>query len=185
MIGEYAPRGCECNLVMILFPDLNLVISKKSIHEGKDLMSSACFDDLIDEGCGEFVFGTHPIEVMEVYANMNGTLFFIHGNRIRNPSGVCNGVNEASCAQLLYLGFDRNHFGRMDGPLLFVHRGHIGICVDVVFHDGWIQPRHFSVRPGKDVMKFLEESFIGSDFFQGAGCPQHDFFNKSQVWLRC
>ena len=42
-------------------------------------MSGACIDDLIDEGCGEVVFGTCPIEVMEVYANANGTLFLFTG----------------------------------------------------------------------------------------------------------
>ena len=75
---------------------------------------------------------------MEVYANVDGTLFFIQGNRIRNPSGVCNGVNEAGCAQLLYFSFDHGRFKSMDGLLLLVHGGHIGPCVDVVFHDGWI-----------------------------------------------
>ena len=69
-------------------------------------MFGACIDDLVDERCGEVVFGTCPIEIAEVCANVNGTLFFIHENKIRNPSGVCNGVNEAGCAQLLYLGFD-------------------------------------------------------------------------------
>ena len=118
--------------------DLNLVISKKSVHEGKGLMSGACINNLIDEGCGEVVFGTCPTEVVEVCANMNGTLFFIHGNRIRNPSGVRNGVNEAGCAQLLFLGFDRDHFGRMDGLLLLAYGCHIGPCVNVVFHNGGI-----------------------------------------------
>ena len=61
-------------------------------------MSSACIDNLIDEGCWEVVFGTCPIEVTEVSENVNGTLFFIQGNMIRNPSGVCNGINEADCA---------------------------------------------------------------------------------------
>ena len=101
-------------------------------------MSGACIDNLIDEGCWEVVFGTCPIEIMEFYANVNGTLFFIHGNRIRNPSGVRNGINAASCAQLLYLGFHHRHFGWMDGPLLLVDGCHIRPCVDVVFHDGRI-----------------------------------------------
>ena len=57
-------------------------------------MSRACIDDLIDEGCGEVVFGTCPIEVTELCANANGTLFFIGGNMIRNPSSVGNGVDE-------------------------------------------------------------------------------------------
>ena len=67
---------------MIFFLDLDLVISGKIVHEGKDLMSSACIGNLIDEGCWEFVFGTHPIQIMEVYANADGSLFFIHGNMI-------------------------------------------------------------------------------------------------------
>ena len=82
--------------------------------------------------------------------------FFIHENRIRNPGGVYNGVNEVGCAQLLNFSFDRDSFGRMDGSLLLAHGSHIGPCVDVVFHNGWIQPRHFSVIPGKDVVKLLE-----------------------------
>ena len=112
---------------------------------------------------------------------MNGTLFFINGNRIRNPSGVGNGVNESGCVQLLYLGFDCGLFGRMDGPFLLAYGGHIEPCVNVVFHDGWIQPRNFSVRPGKDVAEFLEESFVGSYFLQGAGFPQHDLFNNLKI----
>ena len=97
-IGKCAPRGCECSLVTILFSDLDLVISEKSVHEGKDLMSETCIDNLIDEGCWEFVFGTRLISIAEVCENANATLFFIHENRIRNPSGVGNGINEASCA---------------------------------------------------------------------------------------
>ena len=108
-------------------------------------------------------------------------LVFTHENRIRNPSGVHNGVNEFGCKQLLYLTFDRDRFGRMDGPLLFAHGGHIEPFVDVVFHDGWIQPENFSVRPTKDVMEILEESFVGNNLFRGAGCPQHDFFNNPRI----
>ena len=82
--------------------------------------------------------GVCPFDIMEVYANTDGTLFFSHGNRIRNPSCVCNGINEVSCAQLLYLGFHHSHFGWMDGSLLLVDRCHIKPCFDVVFHNGWI-----------------------------------------------
>ena len=81
-ICECAPWGCESSLVMIFFPDLNLVVSEKTIHEGKDLMYSACINDLINEGCWEVVFGTFPIQITKVYTNANGTLFFIQGNMI-------------------------------------------------------------------------------------------------------
>ena len=78
-ICECAPRCCERSLVTIFFLDLDLVISKKSVHERKGLMSGACIDNLIDEGCWEVVFGTHPIEITKVYANVNGTLFLFTG----------------------------------------------------------------------------------------------------------
>ena len=108
-------------------------------------------------------------------------MVFIHGKKIRNPSGVRNGVNEAGYAQLLNFSFDRGGFGGMDGPLLLVHRGRIRPCVDVLSHNGWIQPKKFSVRPGKDVIEFLKEGFVDISFFRGAGCPQHDFFNNLRI----
>ena len=137
-VCKCAPWGCEFHLVVVFFPDLELVRSGKIVHEGKGFMTGTCINDLIDERCGEVVFGTCPIEVTKVCANANGTLFFIHENRIRNPSCLCNGINEADSAQLLYLGFHRSHFGWMDGPLLLVDGCHIRPCVDVLFHDGWI-----------------------------------------------
>ena len=77
-------------------------------------------------------------DVTELCANANGTLFFIHKNKIRNPSGVRNGVDEAGSARLLYLRFHRGHFGRVNGLLTLVYWGHIRPSVDVVFHNGWI-----------------------------------------------
>ena len=82
LVSECAPWGCECRLVTVFVPDLDLVVSGKAVHEGKDLMFGARIDDLIDEGCWEVIFGTCPIQIMEVCANADGTLFFIQGNMI-------------------------------------------------------------------------------------------------------
>ena len=60
-IGECAPWGCECHFVMVFFLNLDLVLSRKTVHEGKGFMSGACIDDLIDERCWEVVFGSRPI----------------------------------------------------------------------------------------------------------------------------
>ena len=114
------PQGYEFYLITVFFLDLDLVVVEKYVHEGEGLMSGACIDDLVDERGGEVVLGTCPIEIMKFYVNTNGTLFFIHGNKIRNPSCISNGINEVSCAQLLYLGFHRSHFGWIDGLLLLV-----------------------------------------------------------------
>ena len=104
-VGECAPWSCECHLVTVFFLDLDLVVSGKTINEGEGFMSGTCIDDLVDERCGEVVFRTCPIEITEVYANANSTLFFIDGNRIRNPSCVCNGINEVGCAHFSISAF--------------------------------------------------------------------------------
>ena len=62
-ICECAPWGCESRLIMVFFLDLDLVIARKPIHEGKGLLSGARINDLIDEGRWEVVFGTCPIEI--------------------------------------------------------------------------------------------------------------------------
>ena len=49
LVGECAPWGCEFRFVMVFFLDLDLVVSGKTIHEGKGLMYGACVDDLVDE----------------------------------------------------------------------------------------------------------------------------------------
>ena len=57
-LGECAPWGCEFHLVTVFFPDLDLVIFGKTVHEREGFMPGACIDDLVDERCGEVVFGT-------------------------------------------------------------------------------------------------------------------------------
>ena len=39
-IRECAPWGCECRLITVFFPGLDLVIPEKSVHEGKGLMTA-------------------------------------------------------------------------------------------------------------------------------------------------
>ena len=109
-ICKRAPRVCESSLVLVLFPNLNLVITKKNIHERKDFMVGTRINDLVNKWSGEVVFGTFQIQVVEISTYMDGTLFFINGNMIRNPSGICNGLHETCCAQFLNLDFDRRSF---------------------------------------------------------------------------
>ena len=51
-------------------------------------------NDMINERSGKVVFGTSQIQVSEVSTDTNGTLFFIDGKKIGNPSGIRDGVYE-------------------------------------------------------------------------------------------
>ena len=97
-ISKCAPTGCKHSLVLIFLPDLIFVVSKETIHEGKYLMTDAFINDLVNKRSWEVVLGTCQIQIVEVCIYVNGALFLIRGNRVGNPNGIRNGVNEAFCA---------------------------------------------------------------------------------------
>ena len=51
-ICKRAPGGCERSLVLVFFPDLNLVLTGKTIHERKDFMSGIGVNDMVNERNG-------------------------------------------------------------------------------------------------------------------------------------
>ena len=61
---------------------MDFLISRKPIHEGKDLMSGACINDLVNKRSWEVVLGTCQIQIGEICIDADDTLFFIHENRI-------------------------------------------------------------------------------------------------------
>ena len=69
-------------------------------------MAGTCIDDLVDKPSGEVVFGTSQIQITEVSTHTNGSLLFINGNMIGNPSGIRDGVYETFFMQFLDLDFD-------------------------------------------------------------------------------
>ena len=78
-VGKCAPWGHEYHFVTVFFLDLDLILFGKTVHDGEGLMSGTCIDDLVDEHGGEVVFGTCPIKIMEVCANVNGNPFLFTG----------------------------------------------------------------------------------------------------------
>jgi hypothetical protein len=80
-IHECTPWTNKCHFVMVFRFDLYFIISQKTIHERKGLATCTFINDLVDERCGEIIFGTGLAQIMEVGTYMNHDLFFIdrHG----------------------------------------------------------------------------------------------------------
>ena len=93
-LWKSAPGGGKGGFILILFVDMDFVLTQKTVHEGKYFMASTCIDDLVDKRSGEVVFGTSQIQITEVSTHTNGSLLFINGNMIGNPSGIRDGVYE-------------------------------------------------------------------------------------------
>ena len=48
-------------------------------------MVDIIIDDLVDERGWEVVLGTNMVEIVKVYADGNGSLFFVNGDRVGDP----------------------------------------------------------------------------------------------------
>ena len=84
-IRKGAPRGCECGFVLIGRVNLDLVVTREIIHEGKSLVTCAIIDNLVDEGCWKFFFGIGVIEVAKVRTDMDSALIFVNMDRFGEP----------------------------------------------------------------------------------------------------
>ena len=89
-------------------------------------MPRTLVNDLVNEQCGEVVFGTRFFQVTKVRGDMDGALLLENGNWVGHPSGVFNGVNETSLLKLVDFGFDSVTSGRMNVSQLLTDWFEIG-----------------------------------------------------------
>ena len=57
LICKSSPRTNKCSFMLILGFDLNLIISRKTVHEAEYLASRTLIQNLIDKWCGKIILG--------------------------------------------------------------------------------------------------------------------------------
>jgi hypothetical protein len=85
MICKSTARGSECSFVLISWVDLNLVVARETVHEGKRFMSSTIIDNLVNKGHWKIVFGISMIEIMKIRTDTNSSLCFVNGDGVGDP----------------------------------------------------------------------------------------------------
>jgi hypothetical protein len=60
-IWKSTPGGSECGFVLIDWVNLNLVVAREIVNEGKILVVGTIIDNLVDKGRWKIVFGTSVI----------------------------------------------------------------------------------------------------------------------------
>ena len=78
-------------------------------------MPHTLVNDLVNERCGEVVFGTSFVQIAKISADIDGAFFFENGNQIGHPSGVFNGIDKTNLLDLIDLSFDSFLSGRING----------------------------------------------------------------------
>jgi hypothetical protein len=65
--------------------DLDLIVAREPIDEGRGLVAYTVIDNLLYERCWEVLFGTSMIEIVKVSENKNSALFFVNGDGVGDP----------------------------------------------------------------------------------------------------
>ena len=68
--------------MLVLRFDLYLIVSEKDVHKGKYLASRTLIQNMIDKWCGKIIFRTSTIQVMEISAYADRSLFLINKNGV-------------------------------------------------------------------------------------------------------
>lgn len=79
-IREGAPRLNEGGLMLIFKLDLDLIITRESIHKGEYFIPSAIIQDLINEWCRIVIFRTRFIQILKISRDSYFSFLLVHCN---------------------------------------------------------------------------------------------------------
>ena len=85
MIRKGSPWKNEYHFMLVGRKYLNLIVSRKSIHEREDDTSNKVVDNLFDMWSRKIVFRKIFVQVLEIDTDSNGALFFVHRDNVRYP----------------------------------------------------------------------------------------------------
>jgi len=74
--------------------NVDLFVTRKTIHKGKYLTHGKFINDLINEGSRIIIFRTSIIEISIINANADRALFFTHWDNIGHPIYKSDGIDE-------------------------------------------------------------------------------------------
>ena len=98
--------------MLISQENVNLIVTRKTVHEGKNLTLGTVINDLIDKGSRIIILRTGTIDVMVINTDPNGTMFLIYRNNVGDPFCQGNWVDETSVEKFLNLTFNGGSFLR-------------------------------------------------------------------------
>jgi hypothetical protein len=114
LIGKSASRKNKSSLMLIIGNNIDLIISRETIHQRKDFTSGTIVDNLIDEGGRKVVFRTSFVNIPIINAYVDCALFLVDWDKIGNPVSEGHRVNQVVCEKFLNFELDRSYFTWVD-----------------------------------------------------------------------
>ena len=106
LIGKSSPWTNKSGLVLISGSNIDMVISRKTVHKRVHFASDTLVNNLINEWCGEIILRTGSINIMIIDTNTDGPLFFSHRHVVGDPICEWDRINKTGFKKLLYFGLN-------------------------------------------------------------------------------
>ena len=178
LVRKGSRRKNTSRLVLVLWENLYLVITRKNIHKRENLTSHALVKDLIDEWHREVFLRTSFIQIMEIYAYTNPTLFLVDQNRVRLLFCQRYSVDKAGFEKLLHINFDWCRFPWVNRLELILNKLDVFVCSNLMLENPRIYVRNFLLQLGKNIMKFFDKHRILTNFILRTVCSDKYIFNN-------
>ena len=142
--------------MLLLGNNVDLIISRETIHEREDFTSGAIVDNLIDEGGRKVVFGTTFVDIPIINAYTNGALFLVNRDKIGNPVCESHRINKSGFKKFLDFKLDSSRFTWVNWMKALPNGFSVWVCLDLMYHNVGVNTWHFFKAPGEDVTKLFE-----------------------------
>ena len=179
-VRKSTPRTNESSLMLALGFDLNLIISRKSIHKGENFASYTLIQNLVNKWCGKIILRTGSIQISKISAYSDRPLLLFYWNGVWHPLCQWNVIDNTSFEKLLYIFLNRRLFPRIDCSQMLSNMFSIRIGFDFMLDNARVNSRHFLVRPSEHISKLFKNLGVLYNLIGGTIHPNVHIFNLTK-----
>jgi len=125
--------------------NVDLVVTKKILHNGKNLTPGTFINGLINEGSRIVIFRTGMIEISIINVNMDNALFFCHRDNSGHPIYKRDGIDEPNFEKFFNFTLDSSGPPRVHWVDLLANRLRMWISGYFVHNNARINARNFFI----------------------------------------
>jgi hypothetical protein len=121
--------------VLVLGNNIDLIISRETIHQREDFTSNTIVNNLVDEGGRKFVLRTCFVNIPIINAHTNCAFFLVYRDKIGNPVSESHRVNKSIVEKFLNFKLDSSCFTWVDWMKALLDGLSVGVCLDLMYHN--------------------------------------------------
>jgi hypothetical protein len=121
--------------VLILENNIDLILSRETIHQREYFTSGTIIDNLVNEGGRKVVFRTCFVNIPIINTQADCALFLVDRDKIGNPVSESHWVNKAGFENFLDFKLDSGHFTWVNWMKVSSDGFIVWVCLNLMYHN--------------------------------------------------